>query len=87
MLSVDCPFRGSLRVRPIRINCAEVVAAREERRAKTGYGDLSVEAFDKVLRKDTLRVGLWLDSSELTVSETVAHILANLHQAHITKVP
>jgi predicted kinase len=57
----------------------EVVAARDQARAKTGYPDrASVDAFDWVLRTETPRLGYWLDNSDLTIDETVAHILAEM---------
>lgn len=57
----------------------EVVAARDQARDKTGYPDrASVDAFDRVLRTETPRQGYWLDNSDLTLNETVAHILAQL---------
>jgi predicted kinase len=62
----------------------EMVALREANRGKTGYGNLDeIAAFDRVLRDETPRLGLWLDSTHLTVEETVDHILANLAQAQI----
>lgn len=63
------------------------VAAREAGRNKTGYGDLAwIEPFDRVLRDETPRLGLWIDSSTLTVDKTVEKILTNLEQALI-KLP
>jgi chloramphenicol 3-O-phosphotransferase len=57
----------------------EVVVARDQARAKTGYPDrASVEAFDRILRMETPRLGYWLDTSELTIDGTVAHILAQM---------
>ncbi|MGG4554657.1 AAA family ATPase [Paenibacillus sp. FSL W8-0186] len=56
----------------------EVVAAREAARTKKGYGVWSVEELDGVLRNETPRIGLWLDSSELSPEETVNEILARL---------
>ena len=54
----------------------EVVAARESSRSKTGYpSDAAIQAFDRVLRQETPRIGYWLDSSEMTVAETVDTIL------------
>ncbi|MEU4656051.1 AAA family ATPase [Streptomyces sp. NPDC023723] len=54
----------------------EVVARREAQRAKSGYGpDWQPAAMDKVLRDSTPRIGLWLDTSEQTVEETVDEIL------------
>ncbi len=62
-----------------------VVAAREAARAKRGYRDArAVEAFDHVLRASTPRVGLWLDTSHLTVAETIDALLANLDGARVS---
>lgn len=61
----------------------EVVAAREAGRPKTGYGAWSVEDLDGSLRTETPRIGLWLDTSELTVTETVDAILAGRERARI----
>jgi predicted kinase len=55
---------------------ADVVAAREGARGKTGYADqAAVDAFDRVLRAETPRVGYWLDTSDLTLAETVDAIV------------
>jgi hypothetical protein len=55
------------------------VAARESSRSKTGYpSDEAIRAFDRVLREQTPRIGYWLDSSELTVEQTVDAILSRL---------
>jgi chloramphenicol 3-O-phosphotransferase len=62
----------------------EVVAAREAGRAKTGYGGgWTVEALDGVLRSGTARIGLWLDTSRLTVGETVEAIVAERERARV----
>ncbi|MFH8553478.1 AAA family ATPase [Streptomyces celluloflavus] len=48
----------------------DVVARREEKRSKTGYGsDWQPKDLDKVLRDGTPRIGLWLDTSHQTVDE------------------
>ncbi len=61
-----------------------VVAEREAGRDKRGYGNAGeVASFDEVLRTQTPRLGLWLDSSGLSVDETVDHILANLSTAQV----
>ncbi|WP_438024085.1 AAA family ATPase [Sorangium sp. So ce233] len=61
-----------------------VVAAREAGRAKRGYQDTSaVLDFDRVLRTETPRLGLWLDTSGLTVAETVDRILARPSEARV----
>ena len=60
---------------------AEVVAVRDLSRRKMGYpSDADVHAFDRVLRLETPRIGYWLDSSDLTVAETVEAILRQLAQ-------
>lgn len=52
------------------------VAVREAQRTKSGYGGgWSVTALDQALRKDTPRIGLWLDNSEQHPQETVTEIL------------
>ncbi|MFI7002249.1 AAA family ATPase [Nocardia sp. NPDC050175] len=54
----------------------EVVAAREAGRGKSGYGAFSVAELDAALWQSTPRIGLWLDTSYLTVQQTVDEILA-----------
>ncbi|MFC9994418.1 AAA family ATPase [Nocardia sp. NPDC127526] len=55
----------------------EVVAAREAGRDKNAYDEnFTVEDLDIGLRTTTPRIGLWLDTSDLTVEETVDEILA-----------
>ena len=76
---------GAIRTRPLRVVVlaprAKVVRARDDaRRASRGKvaykpGDQSVAELDAYLRRETPRIGLWLDTSELTVSETVDAIL------------
>jgi cytidylate kinase len=62
----------------------EVIAEREAGRGKTGYRSATADAFDRAFRAETPRLGLWLDSSGLTVAETVEHILANLASARVS---
>jgi predicted kinase len=58
---------------------AEIVAARDSSRSKTGYPNhASVQAFDRILRHETPQIGYWLDTSELTVTQTVDAILRQL---------
>ena len=64
---------------------AEVLAARDAARPKTGYPDeATVAAFDRVVRQETPRLGYWLDTSDLTLAETVDHILGHIDQAWVT---
>lgn len=51
------------------------VRQREAARGKKGYGAWTVEALDRVLRSETPRIGMWLDSSDWTAEETVQAIL------------
>jgi chloramphenicol 3-O-phosphotransferase len=62
----------------------EIVAMREQRRAKRGYGSWNVEQLDAVLRNETPRIGLWIDSSDLTPDETVNEILARAWDAQVS---
>ena len=63
----------------------EVVAEREAARTKKGYGIWTVSGLDKILRQETPRIGMWLDSSDLTPEETVLDILKRAgHEAIIT---
>jgi chloramphenicol 3-O-phosphotransferase len=62
---------------------ADVVAARETGRAKTGYGTWTVEDLDRGLRESTDRLGLWLDTSAQTPGQTVDAIVARLSEALI----
>ena len=63
----------------------DAVAERERRRAKTGYGDFSPTQLDEVLRNETARLGYWLDSTALTVAETVDRIVENLDGAALVR--
>lgn len=63
---------------------AEVAAARDHERLKTGYSEaFTAEAFDRTLRDETPRLGLWLDTSALSVAATVDTILAGLGTARV----
>lgn len=53
-----------------------VIAAREAARGKTAYDAWTVEQLDDVLRNQTPRLGLWLDTSRQTPAETVDEILS-----------
>jgi chloramphenicol 3-O-phosphotransferase len=51
-----------------------IVLAREAARTKDAYVRWTVEALDRVLRTGTPRIGTWIDTSELSVADTVAEI-------------
>ena len=61
----------------------EVVAAREAGRGKTGYGEWTPEMLDEGLRSGTPHIGLWLDTSDLSVAQTVDAVFAQIGQAAI----
>ncbi len=61
----------------------EVIHARNAARGKDGYHAFAVEQLDAVLRQDTPRIGLWLDTSALTPEETVVAILARAPEAAV----
>jgi chloramphenicol 3-O-phosphotransferase len=79
---------AAIRSRPLYVvvlaPSAEVVQAREEARhlatGKTAYkpGDLSAAELDAVLRLETPRIGLWLDTSQQAPEQTVEQILARM---------
>ncbi len=63
---------------------ADVVAQREAERGKKGYHEWTPDDLDHALRTDTARIGLWLDSSDLSIDETVDRILAQLDAAAVS---
>jgi chloramphenicol 3-O-phosphotransferase len=78
-------FVASIRTRPLAVvvltPSAEVVARREALRTKTGYTSFTPVALDADLRSATEPIGLWLDTSDLTVDATVDRILSNVDAA------
>lgn len=61
----------------------DVVAQREAGRDKTGYSTWTPAMLDHGLRTDTPHIGLWLDTSALSVAETVDAILSHLAEAAV----
>lgn len=56
---------------------ADAIRAREYARGKNAYRDgFTVEGLVKSVEHGTRRVGLWIDNTDLTVAQTVSHILA-----------
>ncbi|GAV15678.1 AAA family ATPase [Paenibacillus sp. NAIST15-1] len=53
----------------------DIVAEREASRGKQGYGLWTVQDLDDGLRQGTPRIGMWLDSSDMTPEETVDEIM------------
>ena len=54
---------------------AETVKAREAARGKTGYVGFEPASLLETFRRETPRLGFWLDNSRLTVEESVEKIL------------
>ncbi len=61
----------------------DVLAARDGARHKRGYGAWTAQELERALRADTPRLGLWLDTSDQAVDETVDEILARLPEARL----
>lgn len=61
----------------------EVIAERERQRGKTGYGDWRVVDLCAAFEEETPRVGLWIDTSDLSPGETAELVLAHLDEARI----
>jgi predicted kinase len=56
---------------------AETLARRDQERSKAGYSEsFPAEILADALVRETPRIGLWIDSSQMTVDEVVARILA-----------
>ena len=54
----------------------EILAKRDAERAKTGYGEgFPPEVLAAALERETPRLGLWLDTSQMTPEEVVDRIL------------
>ncbi|MCA1190408.1 MULTISPECIES: AAA family ATPase [unclassified Saccharopolyspora] len=70
---------ATIRTRPLYLvvlaPSPEEIGAREAARGKVAYDEWSVRALDAVLRDETPRLGLWLDTSEQAPEETVDDIL------------
>lgn len=61
----------------------DIVAQREANREKVGYAGWSAHDLDAELRANTPRVGFWLDTSALTIAETVDSLLVRLEEAAV----
>lgn len=85
----DLPaYVSSVRSRPLSVVVLaprpEVVARREAGRPKSGYVDgWTVGDLDAAFRRETPRLGLWLDTSEQTPDETVTEILKRLPESRV----
>ena len=78
---------GRIQTRPLFVvvlaPSPDIVRRRAETRDKvSGYGAWTVKALDDMLRRSP-RIGLWLDTSEQTVGETVDEVLRRAAEARI----
>lgn len=73
-------LRTAIRSRPchvvVLLPSVDVLAARDARRARRGYGAWSVEQLHAGFADGTPRVGRWIETGDLSPEETVAAILA-----------
>lgn len=73
---------GLIRNRPLYVVVltprTEVVAKREASRSKKGYGLWTISELDRLLREETQKIGMWLDSSDLSAEETAEEIWQRL---------
>jgi predicted kinase len=61
----------------------QAVADRERNRVKVGYHHFSPAELDTDLRTRTPRIGLWIDTTDMTVDATVQHILDRQDEAMV----
>jgi chloramphenicol 3-O-phosphotransferase len=61
----------------------DVIAERERQREKSGYGEWDVDEFCASFAHVTPRLGLWLDTSDLTPEQSVDEILRQRHDARV----
>lgn len=57
------------------------ILQREKQRYKTGYHAWQVESLYQVLIEENPRIGLWIDSSDMTPEETITEILKHVESA------
>ena len=79
-------YRGDLQSRPIHfVMLAPSLDALRRRNAEREKVDVfhQAEELDPVVRGETLRTGLWLDTSDERLEQTVERVLARLDEARI----
>jgi len=55
------------------------IEQREKNRGKKGYVGFSVESLYKVFVEETPKIGLWLETSNMSLEETINEILKRAH--------
>ncbi|KOR89786.1 AAA family ATPase [Paenibacillus solani] len=63
------------------------ISAREQTRDKKGYGVWTIQELNRRLTEETPRIGLWLDTSELSQEETVDEIWKRIWDEGIIRQP
>ncbi len=61
----------------------DVAAQRDAQRDKDAYAHETPDDYEHILRHETARLGLWLDTSTSEADETVAQILGGLDRATV----
>ena len=61
----------------------DVLEARDRDRGKRGYGSWSAAEFHRHVLEDTPRLGLWIDTSGLTVEATLDRVTSGLPAARV----
>jgi hypothetical protein len=78
---------GMFKTRPLALvvlaPTPQAVADRERDRVKVGYRHFSPAELDADLRERTPRIGLWIDTTDMTVDATVEHILSHRDEAMV----
>jgi chloramphenicol 3-O-phosphotransferase len=78
---------GMFKTRPVALvvlaPTPQAVADRERDRAKVGYQHFSPAQLDADLRARTPRIGLRIDTTDMTVDATVQHILSHHDEAMV----
>ena len=73
-------WRSLIRSRPchviVLLPSLDAVAAREAGRTTRGYGRWTLQALHETFAVGTAKVGIWLDTTDLTPEQTVEQIIA-----------
>lgn len=82
-------FVSYLKNRPVYVTVLtpneEAIALRESQRDKKGYGIWSVAGLNSLLHHETPKLGLWLDTSELTPEQTVDEWIRRIHSEGLVR--